>query len=61
MTIPTEWTVVVEAENEEQAEELAKQIEAPCNYAHEGGEEWTHDISEWWPNVSGASVDVSEE
>lgn len=57
----TPWTVLVEAETEEEAKLIALDFEGPAMPAYFGSQmDWYHDISEW-PNIGNdGQVDVEE-
>lgn len=57
----TPWITHVEAENEEEAKEIALGLEGPETPSFHGSSlnEWEHDIMEW-PNIGNGTVDVEE-
>ena len=57
----TPWSVTVEAKTEEEAKEIALNLDGPTVYSfHSSLEEWQHDICEW-PNIGTGNIDIEEE
>lgn len=56
----TPWQITVAASSEEEAKEIALELEGPEMYAYQDVDEWSHDISEW-PNIGkNGQIDVEE-